>query len=254
MRRQAYCRGTTYSSVWHLQIVANRVTGTSEWDCCPGHRVDRLAGTLTKERSSYVLRLTRFCAGQGQPGSCQQVYRSIPFETTSRVAGDWSGTGGSGSWTLYVDRMDVKFTARAGDGASKHLLLDDAQLLGGGKAIDLNFKNSAERMTAVFALRLHYTGGPEVRASLRATDETQGDLENVVGGNELSISNLSVFQSNAPKGRTRYGCPQVGQRAFLNLSEQEQGDEVVLILVCGKQRVVHWPSSAVTLTPIHGTS
>src|SRR5262245_11072964 len=86
--------GKRYSSLWHLQVVGSRITGTSDWDCCPGQRVDKLAGTVTGEGADLRVSITRVCTGYGQPGPCQQVYLGAPHAT--RLEGSWSGTGGSG--------------------------------------------------------------------------------------------------------------------------------------------------------------
>src|SRR6185436_20102486 len=104
--------GKSYRSLWHLHVVANHITGTSEWDCCPGHRVDKLSGQIglkeTDEETLTSVDITRFCVGQGQPAPCKQEYSSTNIGDT-RVQGTWSGTGGSGRWTLYLDRVDVRF-------------------------------------------------------------------------------------------------------------------------------------------------
>jgi hypothetical protein len=247
--------GKMYRSVWHLRVVANRINGTSEWECCPGHRVDRLSGKIT---DSDQVTITRFCAGQGQPSPCQQVYEGSLSNT--RIEGTWSGTGSAGggaAWTLYLDRMDIKFTVRAGGGRG-YLLVDDAQLLGGGRLVDLSYYNHAQKVAAVVALRLQYSGGPEVRASLRATSRTQGVLsheEDPDYETNLIVGPLQVFQSTAPTGRTRYGCPQVGQSVAL-LMKETITDKVSLTLECSSRHrilLVDAGEAAVTITAIKGS-
>jgi WSC domain. len=79
--------GTIHNSTWTLQVSGNQITGTSQWDCCPGPRVDALTGRIEGNR----VIIERDCSGQGWEGECRQVYDGTIGGGT--IEGSWSGTG-----------------------------------------------------------------------------------------------------------------------------------------------------------------
>jgi hypothetical protein len=231
--------GRTYRSVWHLEVAASRITGTSEWDCCPGWRVDKLLGTITEDG----VEITRFCTGQGNTQPCEQLYKGEPIGT--RLKGTWSGNGRSGTWTLYFEPLDFKFSVRAGQGTlrKKRPGLTDALLLGAGRLVDLNYAGLSSEVTAVLALQLHYDGRADVRINLRATKETRGGYHREGDAARLGVTRLVVFQSNSPT------CPRVGANARLFVVERPSGDTAELE-IC--QNTISWDDAGVTLTPTRG--
>ena len=48
-------------STWHLTVADGQVTGTSDWDCCPGVRHDPVNGKINANTISFL----RDCTGQG---------------------------------------------------------------------------------------------------------------------------------------------------------------------------------------------
>jgi hypothetical protein len=235
--------GRTYPSVWHLKVVASHLTGFSEWDCCPGRRVDKLQGRIT---AGSLITITRDCRGQGYAGSCQQVYEgSFVSDSSPTLAGTWSGTGGSGTWTLYLNRIDVSFSVRVGNGTPAKPVsgLADALLAGGGRLVNPDYEGDSypPDVTAVLALRLVYNGRSDVRVSLRA--DPAGSAR--ISMREGLIVDLKVFQSNVPT------CPAVGAKAELRLAEQASGDTASL-RICGN--TISWAHAAVTFKLIRGRS
>jgi hypothetical protein len=89
--------GQMLQSVWTLEISGSNITGKSEWDCCPGHRIDPLNGRIEND---HVV-IERDCSGQGY-GECHQVY--IGTLVGDLITGSFTGTGATGnaSWTLYL--------------------------------------------------------------------------------------------------------------------------------------------------------
>lgn len=91
------CMGVTYQSVWRLNVTGGRISGKSEWTCCPGPRIDPMKGRI----SGDTVVIERDCTGQGQKGPCHQVY-------TGKLNGDviegsFTLNGKIiGSWTLYL--------------------------------------------------------------------------------------------------------------------------------------------------------
>jgi hypothetical protein len=71
-------------------------SGSSKWSCCPGPRTDPIVnGQVQNGRITF----TRICDGQGQVGACRQSYAGSI--TANGASGEWSGTGGGGSWTMH---------------------------------------------------------------------------------------------------------------------------------------------------------
>lgn len=85
-----------WSSTWMIRVEGSEITGSSQWSCCPGHRVDMLSG----KREGARVTLRRDCSGQGQPGTCSQTY--VGEIRGGQVVGTWSGTGGQGNWKLTL--------------------------------------------------------------------------------------------------------------------------------------------------------
>ena len=86
-------------SIWRLHVSNGRISGTSEWSCCPGHRIDTMKGTI----SGNKVVIERDCSGQGWSGACRQTYRGTI--KSDRIAGFCSGTGltAGDTWVLYLD-------------------------------------------------------------------------------------------------------------------------------------------------------
>ena len=86
----------SYSSAFTLTVTGSRFSGSSKWECCPGPRTDPIVqGLVQNGKISFV----RECNGQGVPFACTQSYTGTI--TPDGASGQWSGTGGSGSWTMH---------------------------------------------------------------------------------------------------------------------------------------------------------
>ena len=87
---------TVYHSTWTIQVVNGRITGSSEWTCCPGRRVDPIRGHF--EGDTVVFE--RDCSGQNWSGACTQVYKGRL--NNGRIEGTCTGTGIArpGTWVL----------------------------------------------------------------------------------------------------------------------------------------------------------
>ncbi len=90
-----------WRSTWTLRVVNGQIRGTSEWTCCPGHRIDPIKGRI----SGNTVVMERDCSGQGWNGACRQIFRG--HIQGDRIEGTCSGTGlYSGSlqkWVLYLN-------------------------------------------------------------------------------------------------------------------------------------------------------
>jgi len=88
-----------WESTWRVRVVNGRITGTSEWTCCPGHRIDPIRGSV----SGNIVIMERNCSGQGWNGPCRQIFRGKI--KGNRIMGTCTGTGlGGGSpWVLYLN-------------------------------------------------------------------------------------------------------------------------------------------------------
>lgn len=87
--------GTHYPGTWTLVVDNGRVSGTSEWNCCPGHRIDPMEGTVDHRtvvlnRQCDVLFFT-----------CRQRYTGQ--RRGNIIEGTFSGDGGPGTWKLYLN-------------------------------------------------------------------------------------------------------------------------------------------------------
>lgn len=89
--------GQRYASTWRLRVEKNRIKGESEWDCCPGHRIDPLVGRIEGDR----VIIERQCHGQGLRDRCHQVYEGRIHGNV--IEGSFTHNGAyGGRWTLYV--------------------------------------------------------------------------------------------------------------------------------------------------------
>jgi hypothetical protein len=88
---------TVFHSTWRIQVVNGRITGTSEWTCCPGPRVDQLRGTFQGD----TVVIERDCSGQNWSGSCTQVFTGRLVN--GRIEGTCQGTGipTPHKWVMY---------------------------------------------------------------------------------------------------------------------------------------------------------
>ncbi len=94
-RLEAYSN-RLHKSVWDLEVSGSNITGTSEWDCCPGRRRDALQGTL----QGNSVQIGRSCTGQGISGRCSQVYEGT-ISDRGIASGGWSHNGNfAGKWRL----------------------------------------------------------------------------------------------------------------------------------------------------------
>ncbi|MCB1439602.1 MAG: sel1 repeat family protein [Nitratireductor sp.] len=104
--------GASYPSEWSLIIDNGRITGTSEWSCCPGPRIDPLAGFV----SGNKVMIERDCSGQGHVGPCKQTYDGSIMN--GRLEGTFTGTGVIGAATSWVFSLDNLMTQPSGQSAS----------------------------------------------------------------------------------------------------------------------------------------
>ena len=93
--------GTRHNSTWRLTVKAGKVTGTSEWQCCPGARTDPITGTV---RGDTVV-LVRDCTGQGQSGACSQTATGR-VTRQGNLTGTWTGSGCSEPCTFTLTKRD----------------------------------------------------------------------------------------------------------------------------------------------------
>jgi hypothetical protein len=92
-RIETAASGGQWIGTLRITVSGSRIQGQSEWDCCPGRRVDPLSGALTGNR----IRFTRICTGQGFNQPCDQVYEGViedksahgTFTMNGPVVGTW---------------------------------------------------------------------------------------------------------------------------------------------------------------------
>src|SRR5262249_27385837 len=86
-----------HASTFTLTVTGTAFSGSSTWNCCPGKRTDPLTqGRIDGGKITF----TRDCSGQGADGACVQSYTGS-FRDDG-ASGEWSGTGGGGTWTMRV--------------------------------------------------------------------------------------------------------------------------------------------------------
>jgi uncharacterized caspase-like protein len=83
-----------YVSTFTVTATGASFAGSSQWTCCPGPRMDPIRGSVQNGKISFI----RDCTGQGYPGECKQAYTGSLMD--GAASGQWSGTGGGGSWTM----------------------------------------------------------------------------------------------------------------------------------------------------------
>ena len=90
--------GSTYKSEWKIQVKKNKITGKSEWTCCPGRRTDPVKGYI----NGYTVVIERDCSGQNWSGACRQKFVGTLMGT--KIEGTCTGTGivGTGRWVLFL--------------------------------------------------------------------------------------------------------------------------------------------------------
>jgi caspase domain-containing protein len=84
-----------YASTFTITATGPTFSGTSQWTCCPGPRIDPIRGSVQNGKITFI----RDCNGQGLAGECKQAYIGSIME--DGASGQWSGTGGGGSWTMH---------------------------------------------------------------------------------------------------------------------------------------------------------
>jgi hypothetical protein len=85
--------GGQWIGTLRITVSGSQIQGQSEWECCPGSRVDPLSGTLTGNR----IRFTRNCTGQGFNQPCDEVFEGViednmahgTFTLNGPVFGTW---------------------------------------------------------------------------------------------------------------------------------------------------------------------
>ncbi len=81
-------------STWHLERSGAKITGKSEWECCPPQRVDPLSGSIDGRRVS----ITRDCSDRRYGNFCAEIYEGTitggsvqgSFQRNGRFAGRWT--------------------------------------------------------------------------------------------------------------------------------------------------------------------
>lgn len=89
--------GSTYTGVFRIRVNGGRITGTSDWTCCPGPRHDPLSGRIAGNQVT----IERNCSGQGASGACRQVYTGTISGDT--ISGRFTHNGvDAGTWVLRL--------------------------------------------------------------------------------------------------------------------------------------------------------
>jgi hypothetical protein len=84
-----------HTATFTLSVRGSNFSGSSRWTCCPGPRVDPIVrGRIQNGKISFI----RECS-HNHPGPCSQVYTGTI--ANRRASGQWSGTGGGGTWIMY---------------------------------------------------------------------------------------------------------------------------------------------------------
>ena len=84
-----------YESRWTLEVEGDRVTGISEWDCCPDPQKNPLIDGRIIDGKRLVI--TRDCRGP-QAGECLQVFDGV-IDDDGKVTGSWRGSYRHSEWT-----------------------------------------------------------------------------------------------------------------------------------------------------------
>ena len=88
--------GDRWGATLRVTVSGTEIRGQSEWECCPGPRIDPLAGSLVGNR----IRFTRICTGQGFNQPCSQIFDGViedkkasgTFTMNGAPAGRWQFT------------------------------------------------------------------------------------------------------------------------------------------------------------------
>jgi Caspase domain len=83
-----------YASTFTITATGPTFSGSSQWTCCPGPRLDPIRGSVQNGKITFI----HDCNGQGSLIECKQTYVGSMMD--DGASGQWSGTGGSGSWTM----------------------------------------------------------------------------------------------------------------------------------------------------------
>jgi hypothetical protein len=89
----------TYTTYWMIRVDGSNISGMSDWKALYGHRqfIQSLKGNL----SGNQVTITRNCAEQDLV-LCEQTYSGTI--RSDSIEGRWSGTGGGGTWKLFLNR------------------------------------------------------------------------------------------------------------------------------------------------------
>lgn len=89
----------TYKTNWMLRVEGQNISGMSDWKALYGHRqfIQPLKGNISENKVT----ISRNCS-EPEHSTCNQTYSgSISNE---QIEGNWSGTGGPGTWKLFLNR------------------------------------------------------------------------------------------------------------------------------------------------------
>ena len=89
----------TYTTYWMIRVDGSNISGMSDWKALYGHRqfIQSLKGTLSENQVT----ITRNCA-EPDNSPCEQTYSGTI--RSDFIEGSWSGTGGGGTWKLFLNR------------------------------------------------------------------------------------------------------------------------------------------------------
>lgn len=87
----------TYKTSWMLRVDGTAILGMSDWKGLYGLReyVQPLNGTVNGNQVT----ITRNCS-EPEHTACNQTYSGTI--SNNQIEGNWSGTGGSGTWKLFL--------------------------------------------------------------------------------------------------------------------------------------------------------
>ena len=96
---EVYQGDRTYTSYWMIRVDNSNISGMSDWKALYGHRqfIQSLKGTVSENQVT----ITRHCA-EPELSSCIQTYSGTT--RSDLIEGNWSGTGGAGTWKLFLNR------------------------------------------------------------------------------------------------------------------------------------------------------
>jgi len=96
---EVYAPNRTFTTYWMIRVDGSNISGMSDWKALYGHRqfIQALKGTLSGNQVTII----RNCA-EPDFSSCEQTYSGTI--RSDFIEGSWSGTGGGGTWKLFLNR------------------------------------------------------------------------------------------------------------------------------------------------------